>query len=280
MNDNEHRDGDSVSPSRERARDGVTLQPHCADSGTTARLSNTRDGQRISGILLSHRRMGQSSECARQAMRGRQIALIGRPAPGGLAQRVSAAFSVAGSARLKGDPVCPLWAFPTRLRPLSGGPFPLINEFSVCRHRQLASNRFSAQPCRNMDYSNQSPVSPAVLIAEDDELCRSIAADAFDEAGFIVFEAAGSNEAISCLGINAGRITALFTDIHMPDGMDGMLLAQYVRFRWPWIRLAIASGVASPSSAAMPSGARFFHKPYDIARVVDQCGPRPAPRAG
>jgi hypothetical protein len=42
-----------------------------------------------------------------------------------------------------------------------------------------------------------------------------------------------------------------------------------VRRRWPWIMLGIASGEAHPSAAAMPEGARFFRKPYNIGRVVD-----------
>jgi two-component system, response regulator PdtaR len=120
-----------------------------------------------------------------------------------------------------------------------------------------------------MPHSNQSPVSPSVLIVEDDGFLRGIAAEGFDAAGFIVFEAANAVEAISCLGINSARITTLFADIKMPGAMNGVFLAHHVRERWPWIRLAITSGEAHPSAAAMPQGTRFFPKPYELGRIVD-----------
>jgi two-component system, response regulator PdtaR len=119
-----------------------------------------------------------------------------------------------------------------------------------------------------MTHSSQSPVSPAVLIVEDDWFFRCIAADAFDEAGFIVFEAENADEAISFLGTNSSRITALFTDISMPGDMNGVSLAHHVQTRWPWIKLATASGEVYPLAAAMPEGTRFFRKPYDIGQVV------------
>jgi DNA-binding NtrC family response regulator len=115
----------------------------------------------------------------------------------------------------------------------------------------------------------QTASRPAVLVAEDDELTRATAADAFSDAGFLVFEAANATEALLILGVNFAEVDALFTDIEMPGGMNGVSLAALARERWPWLSLAVASGEAKPSAAALPGNARFFSKPYDIARVVD-----------
>jgi CheY-like chemotaxis protein len=119
-----------------------------------------------------------------------------------------------------------------------------------------------------MTHDMKSLHPPVVLLVEDDELTRAVAAGAFDDAGFVVLEAADAAEALSILGVSGSKVQALFTDIEMPGGMNGMFLALRVRQRWPWIRLAATSGRVRPSAAAMPHRARFFPKPYEIERVV------------
>jgi two-component system, response regulator PdtaR len=109
--------------------------------------------------------------------------------------------------------------------------------------------------------------APVVLVVEDDAITRLTAMDAFQEAGFVVFEAADASEALSILAVNSAD--AIFTDIELQGGMNGVSLAVETRERWPWIKVAVASGKATPSAAAMPHDTRFFSKPYDIGRVVD-----------
>jgi len=108
---------------------------------------------------------------------------------------------------------------------------------------------------------------PVVLVVEDDFLIRMNAAQTIEEAGFIVVEAANSDEAIAILEVRLD-ITVVFTDIQMPGSMDGLKLAAAVRGRWPPIRIIATSGLVDVSKADLPNGGRFLPKPYSSAQII------------
>ena len=107
-----------------------------------------------------------------------------------------------------------------------------------------------------------------VVVVEDEEAIRLIAAEALADAGFEVFEAEHADEAVSILGKRAKEIHALFTDVNMPGSMDGLALAHHSLRNWPWIVLLISSGRLRPLTAHMPKGSRFLPKPYHPHHVV------------
>ncbi|HKF62452.1 MAG TPA: response regulator [Dongiaceae bacterium] len=109
--------------------------------------------------------------------------------------------------------------------------------------------------------------SLAVLVVEDEFLIRLAAVAALDHAGFEVLDAGSAEEALSLL-VRRGDIAALFTDINMPGGMNGLDLAFEVRRRWPAIGLLLTSGNARPSDLRMLGGARFLAKPYSAEELV------------
>ena len=49
--------------------------------------------------------------------------------------------------------------------------------------------------------------------------------------------------------------------------MDGIRLAAAVRYRWPPIKLVVASGHVTGESE-LPPGTHFFRKPYVAEKVV------------
>lgn len=108
---------------------------------------------------------------------------------------------------------------------------------------------------------------PVVLIVEDDFLIRMNAAQTIEEAGFIVVEAANSDEAIAILEARLD-ITVVFTDIQMPGSMDGLKLAAAVRGRWPPIQIIATSGLVDVRKADLPNGGRFLPKPYSSAQII------------
>jgi DNA-binding NtrC family response regulator len=110
--------------------------------------------------------------------------------------------------------------------------------------------------------------APVVLLVEDDVLTRLSTAAVFEDAGFTVIQADNADEAVAALVAGASRIDALFTDIDMPGGMNGVFLAAHTREHWPWVSILMASGEMAPSSDAIPDGARFFPKPYVADRIV------------
>jgi CheY-like chemotaxis protein len=105
-----------------------------------------------------------------------------------------------------------------------------------------------------------------VLIAEDECIVRTLAAEVLSDAGFGVHEAAQASEALDILERAADDIDLLFTDINMPGSVDGLELARRVRARWPRIALLISSGAVRPIQ--LPAGAKFMLKPYDLEKVV------------
>lgn len=63
-------------------------------------------------------------------------------------------------------------------------------------------------------------------------------------------------------------IRAMFTDIDMPGGVDGLRLAIAVRLRWPPIHIIVTSGQVHMRQSDMPVVGRFFSKPYNSGNVA------------
>jgi CheY-like chemotaxis protein len=109
---------------------------------------------------------------------------------------------------------------------------------------------------------------PVVLVVEDDPLIRMDAVDLVESAGCDALEAMDADEAIRILE-SRPDIRLVFTDIDMPGSMDGLKLSHFVRDRWPPIHIIVASGKAIIEESQLPSGARFFAKPYLDQPIVD-----------
>jgi CheY-like chemotaxis protein len=88
-----------------------------------------------------------------------------------------------------------------------------------------------------------------------------------EEAGFEVVEDADADETIEILEIRRD-IGVIFTDIHMPDSIDGLRLARLVRSRWPPIKIIATFGQLRLRDYDLPVGGRFLPKPYDLAQVT------------
>lgn len=108
---------------------------------------------------------------------------------------------------------------------------------------------------------------PAILVVEDEVLILSATADDLRDAGFTVFEASNADEAIALLETHA-EIRILFTDVDMPGSMDGLKLSAAVRERWPPTLIIVTSGKTLVGRAELPTGGRFFLKPYNTDKIA------------
>lgn len=106
-----------------------------------------------------------------------------------------------------------------------------------------------------------------ILVVEDEPLLRMFAADMVEDAGLEVVEAANATQAIEILEARLD-IRIVFTDIDMPDGIDGVKLASCIRDRWPPIDIIIVSGKPFPVTAQLPERALFFPKPYRQSEII------------
>jgi PAS domain S-box-containing protein len=111
-----------------------------------------------------------------------------------------------------------------------------------------------------------------VLIVEDEADLMDLATSLFLNMGYDVLTAASAQEAIGVLA--ARPVDVLFTDIVMPDGMDGIALAAYAREHYPETRIVVASGNPVAALRERQGGENpftFVNKPYrlaDLARAL------------
>jgi two-component system, response regulator PdtaR len=106
-----------------------------------------------------------------------------------------------------------------------------------------------------------------VLVVEDEFLVMmSITADLIAE-GYDVLTASNADKAIEILE-SRNDIETIFTDIEMPGSMDGLKLAQAVRYRWPPVNIVITSGKPSRDND-IPKNVGFVAKPYDLKDVLN-----------
>lgn len=111
-----------------------------------------------------------------------------------------------------------------------------------------------------------------VLIVEDDHLVRSFATELLEDAGFEVVEARNAKEALLMLQHEDG-VHVLFTDVDMPPGDNGVVLARKVHERWPDIGLVVTSGYSFFADSELPDSGRFVAKPAQpdmLVKVIKQ----------
>jgi CheY-like chemotaxis protein len=114
---------------------------------------------------------------------------------------------------------------------------------------------------------HQPPVTPKVLVVEDEMMLRMRAVDIVEDAGFTPIEAVNADEALAILE-SRSDIELLFTDIQMPGSIDGLRLAHAVHERWPSIKIILVSGKLTPTEAEKPVNSRFFGKPLEVKQMI------------
>ncbi|MGK6316987.1 response regulator [Neorhizobium sp. DT-125] len=107
-----------------------------------------------------------------------------------------------------------------------------------------------------------------ILVIEDEPLIRMAVADDLRDAGFHTLEAANADEALDILSAEAS-IGAIFTDMDLHGGLDGLSLAWIVKTRWPPIGIVITSGKRRVEREQMPDRSLFFPKPYAHRAIID-----------
>jgi two-component system, response regulator PdtaR len=115
-----------------------------------------------------------------------------------------------------------------------------------------------------------SPIRNLVLVVEDDPLMRITLVTCLEDLGFEAIEAADGDHAVRLLEQHANRVRAVVADIHLPNTMNGVLLAQHTAVHWPSVRMALISGEAPPGPSMLPKDAKFFSKPFVLKVLLEQ----------
>jgi CheY-like chemotaxis protein len=116
----------------------------------------------------------------------------------------------------------------------------------------------------------QKPVSGTgtVLVVEDDESLRHVALHLLESLAYRTIQAADAKAALDILR-GPTPVDLLFTDIVMPGGMNGAVLAVEARRLRPTLRVVLASGYSESfglQGGALP--AALLGKPYNRHRVA------------
>jgi PAS domain S-box-containing protein len=114
-----------------------------------------------------------------------------------------------------------------------------------------------------------------ILVVEDHEDLRSYSTGVLRELGYRVLEAANGRSALEVLQA-ATDVDLLFTDVVLPEGMDGRRLADEVQRRRPGIRVLFTTGYtpnAIVHNGRLDAGVSLISKPFsfnDLAAKVRQ----------
>jgi CheY-like chemotaxis protein len=112
-----------------------------------------------------------------------------------------------------------------------------------------------------------------ILIVEDDQMVRPLVVRQIQSLGYVALTAATAEEAL--IVIDGGQeINLLFTDLMMPGGMNGRLLADEALRRKPSLKILFTSGYSDDEvshDGRLDDGVLLLAKPYrksDLARMI------------
>ncbi|WP_420136969.1 histidine kinase famiy protein [Sphingomonas sp.] len=109
-----------------------------------------------------------------------------------------------------------------------------------------------------------------ILVVEDQVDVGDYAETVLTEFGYKVLRAENANEALAVLD-GAGQIDLLFSDLIMPGGMNGVMLAREVKRRRPKMAVLLTTGYAESSIERVDArGAEFelIQKPYKRSELA------------
>ncbi|MEP7344587.1 MAG: response regulator, partial [Gemmatimonadaceae bacterium] len=115
----------------------------------------------------------------------------------------------------------------------------------------------------------ESSAGETILVVDDEEVLRRIAARVLTAAGYRVRVAGDADEALRLARADGPRIDLLLTDIVMP-GMNGRELAAVLRSEQPGVRVLLMSGYSHGhgSSHGTHEETQFLQKPFTIDELL------------
>ena len=118
----------------------------------------------------------------------------------------------------------------------------------------------------------QADTTRTVLVVDDDAGMRRLATLVLTQAGYRVLQADSGPEALAAWDEDGGPIDAVFTDMVMPGGMNGLQLIAACRARQAGLPAILTSGYALPPIGAAetaPADVVMLSKPYANTVLLD-----------
>jgi len=136
-----------------------------------------------------------------------------------------------------------------------------------------------------VDASVSDGGSETILLVEDHEDLRTYTAGVLRELGYTVLDAANGRAALELLQAH-NDVALLFTDVVMPDGLNGRQLAEEAVRRRPGIKVLYTTGYtrnAIVHNGRLDPGVKLISKPFTyrelaekVRRLLDEPDPAPS----
>ncbi|HLP30985.1 MAG TPA: response regulator [Geothrix sp.] len=115
--------------------------------------------------------------------------------------------------------------------------------------------------------------SKTILVVDDEDSIRNLAALVLESHGFHVLNARHSDEALLLMDSHKDSVSLLLTDVRMDPYMDGCELAKCVRLLRPDILVLYISGYTNNAMVQQEvedARASFLPKPFSPRELVDK----------
>ena len=112
--------------------------------------------------------------------------------------------------------------------------------------------------------------SETILVVEDHEDLRAYCVGVLQELGYRVLEASNGRRALEILQADTD-VALLFTDVVLPDGLDGRELAREAQHRRPGLRVLFTTGYARNAvihNGRLEAGVCLIGKPFTFAELA------------
>lgn len=112
--------------------------------------------------------------------------------------------------------------------------------------------------------------SETVLVVDDEEMVRRLAARILLGEGYRVLEADGGQDAVRLLQRASSRINGVLTDVAMP-GLNGRQLGETILRCWPDIRVLYMSGFPARrivDEGTLDPASPFIQKPFTSEQLT------------
>jgi CheY-like chemotaxis protein len=159
----------------------------------------------------------------------------------------------------------------------SGGSVEIDSEVGIGTSIILCLPRAATAPVRLAEKAS-GPTPPigdgqCILVVEDDDEVAALVTEMLGQMGFDCTRVASAEAALGALA-DGRRVDAVFSDVMMPGGFDGVELARELRDRRPDLPIVLTSGYADAfSPQAEAQGLSLLPKPYssaDLATVLNR----------
>ena len=128
------------------------------------------------------------------------------------------------------------------------------------------------EPTKPLPASNKGGDAKTILLVEDNESLRAMAAACLARSGYQVLEAADADAACELWFQHGDRVDLLFTDVLLPGSLDGGDLARRFKAQRPELKVLFSTGY-NREMAGLTSDwlarEKCLSKPFDPRRLVE-----------